>query len=415
VLPAYTDRHVNVAPETILLTCLQFRGLLLLFSNLNYSLVGEYTAACHAGVFDERDALAIVVERGRPFESLAPGAMLSVMLDEASLIPLLGDSLSIAAVNTDALCVASGPVDDIAALEQVLMAQGVDCRRVPIDVAAHSIMLGPCRVVQAERPHVQVRSVDTRLQSHPRLVQSLAAASLAETVAPVTVEDAVIAWRAGERYASVLEPCRLACEGDDALHDQGVYLISGGVGGIGAMLAEHLLRRHSARVVFLGRSTVPEGEARAAWLQSHDPGDPISQRLIALDRLERLCGLVRSGGEVVTLPADVTDTEAVTAAMRRVKARFGRLDGVFHTAGVLDDTLLVQRNQAGAEGVLAPKVLGTLALDKGLQDVFGVEQPELFVLFSSTSTRLGLAGQATGDIDDVGRRIRSCAPSDLSP
>src|SRR5260370_40090230 len=87
--------------------------------------LGEYVAACLAGVLSFADALAMVTLRGQLFETLAPGSMLSVALPEAELRAQIdaGDQtrgLSIAAVNGPSLCVASGPSEAIAALEAAL-------------------------------------------------------------------------------------------------------------------------------------------------------------------------------------------------------------------------------------------------------------------------------------------------------
>ncbi|MDX2447143.1 MAG: type I polyketide synthase, partial [Desulfobacterales bacterium] len=107
--------------------------------------MGEYTAACLAGVFAAKDALAIVAKRGALFEQLESGAMLSVMLPEEKLQSLLEsfESLSIAAVNGPELCVASGPEVEIAALTEQLERDDVACQRIHISVAAHSPMLEP--------------------------------------------------------------------------------------------------------------------------------------------------------------------------------------------------------------------------------------------------------------------------------
>ena len=105
--------------------------------------MGEYVAACLSGVFTLRDALTLVIERARLFETLPPGGMLSVELSEETLTPLLGGELSIAAVNGANLCVASGPVAAIDALERELRRREIESTRIHIAVAAHSAMLEP--------------------------------------------------------------------------------------------------------------------------------------------------------------------------------------------------------------------------------------------------------------------------------
>lgn len=105
--------------------------------------MGEYTAACLAGVFSFKDALSIVIKRGALFESLPAGAMLSVMLGEDEVKPYLAQGLSLAAVNSESLCVLAGPVELIESMQLTLEQQEVQCRRVRISVAAHSVMLEP--------------------------------------------------------------------------------------------------------------------------------------------------------------------------------------------------------------------------------------------------------------------------------
>ncbi|HYW51837.1 MAG TPA: SDR family NAD(P)-dependent oxidoreductase [Gemmatimonadaceae bacterium] len=105
--------------------------------------MGEYAAAHLAGVFSLTDAVKLVALRGRLFEKVVPGSMLSVPMSAPELTPLLPSSVSIAVINAPGLCVASGPTDGIAALEATLLARDVDCRRIRIAVAAHSALLDP--------------------------------------------------------------------------------------------------------------------------------------------------------------------------------------------------------------------------------------------------------------------------------
>jgi amino acid adenylation domain-containing protein len=105
--------------------------------------IGEYTAACLAGVFSLEDGLKLVAARGRLMQSLPAGAMLSVHLDAAALEPLLDAELSLASVNGPRLCVASGPLAAIEALEGRLAEAGVRCRRLHTSHAFHSAMMDP--------------------------------------------------------------------------------------------------------------------------------------------------------------------------------------------------------------------------------------------------------------------------------
>jgi acyl transferase domain-containing protein len=105
--------------------------------------IGEYVAACLAGVFSLEEALALVAARGRLVQSLPGGAMLAVPLPEAEVTPLLGPEISLAAVNGPASCVVSGPTPAIDALAARLTAQGLNCRRLHTSHAFHSAMMDP--------------------------------------------------------------------------------------------------------------------------------------------------------------------------------------------------------------------------------------------------------------------------------
>ncbi len=96
-----------------------------------------------------------------------------------------------------------------------------------------------------------------------------------------------------------------------------------------------------------------------------------------------------AGGEVLALSVDVTDPAAMRGAVTQATDRFGTLHGVFHTAGVLEDGVIQLKEPEVAARVLAPKVLGTVALDAALADV----PVDFVVLFSSVSSFSGLAGQ----------------------
>ena len=105
--------------------------------------LGEYVAACLAGVLSRNDALLLLAERARLMQSLPPGAMLAVRLPVAELESRLGKDLSIAAINTPSSTVVSGGIEPIEALEDELGTAKVSCRRLAASHAFHSQMLDP--------------------------------------------------------------------------------------------------------------------------------------------------------------------------------------------------------------------------------------------------------------------------------
>ena len=105
--------------------------------------IGEYVAACLAGVFSHEDALALVAARGRLMQSMPPGSMLAVPLPEEDLEPLLGKQLSIAALNSPKRSVLAGPDEAVAALVEQLAARRVRARPLHTSHAFHSQMMEP--------------------------------------------------------------------------------------------------------------------------------------------------------------------------------------------------------------------------------------------------------------------------------
>ena len=112
--------------------------------------IGEFVAACLAGVFSLEDALKLVAARGRVMQSMPAGAMLAVSLSEPDVQPFLNGSLSLAAVNGPKQCVISGASDAIAQTEQHLSTAGITCHTLHTSHAYHSEMMEPAARLFAE-------------------------------------------------------------------------------------------------------------------------------------------------------------------------------------------------------------------------------------------------------------------------
>jgi acyl transferase domain-containing protein/NAD(P)-dependent dehydrogenase (short-subunit alcohol dehydrogenase family) len=105
---------------------------------------------------------------------------------------------------------------------------------------------------------------------------------------------------------------------------------------------------------------------------------------------EKLRQLQAYGAEVLVISADVTESADMERVVREAKARFSRLDGVIHAAGVNRDAFIIRKSREEMQAVLAPKVYGTLHLDRAT----GAEELDFFVLFSSSAAVTGNAGQS---------------------
>ncbi|GAB3205175.1 hypothetical protein GCM10027294_02480 [Marinactinospora endophytica] len=105
--------------------------------------LGEYAAACAAGVMSLADALSVVVKRGELLAGLRGGAMLAVTATEAELATYLDDEVCLSAVNARAACVLAGPAERIAEVRTLLEGDGLACRSLPLATAAHSSLVDP--------------------------------------------------------------------------------------------------------------------------------------------------------------------------------------------------------------------------------------------------------------------------------
>ncbi len=239
-------------------------------------------------------------------------------------------------------------------------------------------LLGPCAVLPREHPWFTCRVLDI----------SLGTGGTARPADQILAEmesapEPIIAWRRHLRWAPHFEPTPLP-ERPAPLRHQGVYLLTGGLGGLGLALARHLAGTVQARLVLVGRSSMPERDAWDAWIAAHGEDDRTSRRLRHLQALEA------QGAEVLTVSADVTDPEQMRAVRAAAEARFGAVHGVIHAAGVPGMGMLRGKTREEASRVLAPKVDGTLALHAAFEGA-GLD---FFVLFSSITAALPEIGQA---------------------
>ena len=240
--------------------------------------------------------------------------------------------------------------------------------------------LGVCRVVPQEYANVFCQSVDLVAPGRDAArADALGRQLFEELIAEGS--DTLVAYRGRRRWVQGFDHVRPegVGSGKSLLREGGVYLITGGMGGIGLTIAERLARNVRARLVLVGRSFVPEASAWDAWLAERGEGDPVSRKIGQLRALEAC------GAEVLALSADVTSRAEMESVVEAARARFGGIDGVLHAAGVPPGGMIQVKRAEAAAAVLAPKVRGTLVLDAVMRD----ERPDFIALFSSLNAIFG--------------------------
>jgi acyl transferase domain-containing protein len=245
--------------------------------------------------------------------------------------------------------------------------------------------LGPIAVIPHEYPNTSCRSIDV---AWPQPGSSAEGRIVDQVLAEIVAEspDLVVAYRGLHRWVQTFEAVRLAksAEATPRLKPRGVYLITGGLGGVGLTLAKHLAATVQARLILTGRSALPDAAEWGTWLAARGESDPVSRKIHQVQELEAL------GAEVLIVQADVANLGQMQSAIALALERFGRIDGVIHAAGVPGGGMIALRTRETAESVMAPKVRGTLVLDAALRDV----PLDFLVLCSSINSIVGRVGQA---------------------
>lgn len=153
--------------------------------------------------------------------------------------------------------------------------------------------------------------------------------------------------------------------GPVTFRDGGVYLITGGMGALGLIFARHICAKYRGTVYLTGRSALDDDK-------------------------QRLLGEVSaSGGTARYIRCDVVDADGANHAAESIRADGLVLNGVIHSAGVIDDAFILRKSLASFDRVIAPKTYGTYHLDCATRD----DPLDFFVLFSSVTGVLGNIGQ----------------------
>ena len=365
--------------------------------------------------------VALVVPAG-PDRDRGPATLaglLETALGERGARP---EVVEVAADDAEAAHAALGAVDAVVVLTD--LDPGTDARDAFAAVAAAALgaprrllglvrsggasgLAGLLKAVHREAPDTRVRAVEVDPDTWPVDPDDLTAALVAELAddrGPVEV-----VWRDGRRRARRVVARELDGEGDGdglSLGDGAVVLVTGGARGITASVATALGAATGCRLVLVGSSPLPGPEdprlaeaADAPALRQAIVGlgevtslpevEATVRRTLA-DRQIRatLAGLAEAGVEVEYHSLDVRDGAGLTALVAEVVARHGRLDGIVHGAGVLDDHLLADKDPEAFARVFATKVDPARALLAAAPD-----STRFVVLFGSISGVFGNRGQ----------------------
>lgn len=222
------------------------------------------------------------------------------------------------------------------------------------------------RCLRIEEPTLMASSVGLRATaagnwSDPGLVDAV----LRHVVNTSLPPEIVVNCKDGKLFIPSIKRLELEKSAQSPYRVGGVYIVTGGLGGLGRLIAHDLAVRFDARLMLCGRTPRHQAEAQLANLR-------------------------RSGAQIDYLQADVTSHDDVRMLTDRARSNYGHINGVFHAAGVLRDRLVSQTATNDLIDVVRPKLLGARYLDLETR----ADALDFFVLFSSLAASMGNAGQS---------------------
>jgi acyl transferase domain-containing protein len=238
------------------------------------------------------------------------------------------------------------------------------------------------RVVPLECPTFTVRVVDVDTSQPETAEQIIGEISRRGT-------NETIAWCSSTRWQQIYEPVRIEEQFGNlasgiSLRQNGTYLITGGAGGVGSVLARHIAQRTQGLLVLTGRTPVPPQEQWHTLLASSDTAPELRTRIEAA---QAICD---AGGRVLTLQADAGDAAAMRRVMDELQQRCGAVHGIIHAAGIAGGRIIRADTLEDAHAVLAPKVRAT----EWLSACLGKPNLDFVLLCSSISAVVPSVGQS---------------------
>lgn len=249
------------------------------------------------------------------------------------------------------------------------------------------ILMGAAgQVMSQECENVSVKTVDISINNEPGINANWFAAQVLNEILAGD-PNSVVAYRGYRRWVRTYEPrpdLTVPAKGS-GLRENGVYLITGGLGDLGPVVAASFARYTHCKLVFTSRFGFPIESEWNAWLQAN-PGSEKKARVIrALQEIKA------QGSEVLILPADVSSKTEMHAVLEEIRGRFGALHGVVHLAGVTGAgslRLISDLDEAECRRQFLPKVQGSQVL----AELLAGTKIDFCVLFSSTASILGGVG-----------------------
>ena len=213
-------------------------------------------------------------------------------------------------------------------------------------------LLGLLKTIPQEMPWLNCRHIDLSEEStatnRDYLMQEISLLS----------KDREVAYRQGMRLIPRLEKVDWQEKYPPKLpfKKESIYLITGGLGGIGVEIAKYLLKNYQAKVILVGRTNLPE---RSQWGNYRQKENKLRAKIEAYEKLEKL------KGEIAYYAADICNLEQLKLVWQKVKSKWSQpITGVINLAGVYRENWLTQENINDFMEAMRPKVLGSWVINE---------------------------------------------------
>ncbi|SFE22850.1 Phosphopantetheine attachment site [Paenibacillus algorifonticola] len=230
-------------------------------------------------------------------------------------------------------------------------------------------LLGLAKALSKEHSNISCRSID--MDEEVELEDVLSELS-------INSDARLVAFRNGTRYVELFEPCSsLNAPSSEEMTVQagGVYLITGGTGGIGLETAKWLSVKGRIKLVLINRSEMPD---RRKWdgilLQNEDR--KLCEKIASIREIEA------SGSEVVLYRSDVSNYDETASMLEDIRLKHGEIKGIVHGAGIARTESITEKRLDTFEQVISAKVYGTWLLDRLTQQ----DHLDFFIMYSSVAT-----------------------------
>ncbi|MEI4789435.1 beta-ketoacyl synthase N-terminal-like domain-containing protein [Bacillus sp. FJAT-53060] len=255
--------------------------------------------------------------------------------------------------------------------------------------AEKSAMLGPCKVISQEYHHIKCWNID--VEDVPDVMswkeQALVDLIVQEIMQPG--KDQLVAYRNRQRWVQSYKHLPLQKEDGlpNMIRPNGVYLITGGLGGIGFVLSKMLAKEGNVHLYLTGRTALPPRDEWASYTHQENADEGMRTRIEKVLELERL------GATVEAMQANAGDLDDMKHVFSAIRNKHGGVHGVFHAAGLPGSTSFraikdIPSTLAQGEDQFQSKVRGLDVLEQLLDQ----EQADFCLLFSSISALLGGLG-----------------------